>query len=161
MVLMRVSNALYPPSIYDIVITVKENTGGKIMAVSNVKVVFPENIQNIWEIVTNVKNCAWRSDLSKTDILNEKQFIEYTKDGFATTFTITLTEPCKRWEFDLENKNIKGHWIGIFTQKGKQTEIEFTENVTAKKFFMKPFVQSFLKKQQSLYISDLKKALQQ
>lgn len=47
----------------------------------------------------------------------------------------------------------------VFTQKDGLTEIDFTEDVVAKKLFMKPFVKSFLKKQQTLYISDLKKAL--
>ena len=55
---------------------------------------------------------------------------------------------------------MKGHWIGIFTQKGEQTEISFTENVIAKKFFMRPVVKSYLKKQQTQFISDLEKALQ-
>ena len=35
----------------------------------------------------------------------------------ATTFTITISEPCKQWAFDIENDNIKGHWIGTFTEK--------------------------------------------
>lgn len=56
--------------------------------------------------------------------------------------------------------NIYGHWTGIFTQSGGKTTIEFTENVTAKKFFMKPFVKSFLKKQQTQFVEDLKKALE-
>lgn len=41
--------------------------------------------------------------------------------------------------------NIKGHWTGIFTQKDGQTEIEFTEDVTAKKLIMKPFIKAYLK----------------
>lgn len=129
------------------------------MAVSNIKAVFPGNIQKVWEVVTDVKNYAWRSDLSKTEILNNKQFVEYTKEGYATNFTITVEEPHKRWEFDMENGNIKGHWIGIFTEKEGGIEIDFTEDVAAKKFFMKPFVKSYLKKQQELFIADLKKAL--
>ena len=40
------------------------------------------------------------------------------------------------------------------------TEIDFTEDVQPKKIIMKPFVKSFLKKQQELYISDLKNALE-
>ena len=88
-----------------------------------------------------------------------KQFIEYTKNGYATTFTITLFEPYKRWEFDVENSNIKGHWIGIFTQKGEKTEIDFTEDVTAKKVLMKPFVKAYLKKQQARYVKDLARKL--
>lgn len=129
------------------------------MAVSNIKASFNSDIQKTWKTVTSLEEYAWRSDLSKIEVVNEKQFIEYTNDGYATTFTITATEPCKRWEFDMENENIKGHWIGIFTTNGEQTEIDFTEDVSAKKIFMKPFVKSYLKKQQTQYISDLKKAL--
>lgn len=129
------------------------------MAISNVKAIFQSNIQNVWDIVTSLENYQWRSDLSKIEIVSEKQFIEYTKDGYATTFTIAIVKPYKRWEFDMENSNIKGHWTGIFTEIDGQTEINFTEEVIAKKFFMKPFVKTFLKKQQKLYVSDLRKAL--
>ena len=98
--------------------------------------------------------------LSKTEIINDKQFIEYTKNGYATTFTVTVVEPYKRWEFDMENSNMKGHWIGIFTDKGNETQIDFTENVIPKKWFMKPFVKTYLKKQQKQFVLDLKKALE-
>ena len=98
--------------------------------------------------------------MSKIEIINEKQFVEYAKNGYATTFIITASETFKRWEFDMENSNMKGHWIGIFTENNGQTEINFTEDVTAKKLIMKPFVKTFLKKQQELYVSDLRKALQ-
>lgn len=131
------------------------------MAVSNLKASFSNDIQKVWEMVTDIRNYStWRSDLGKTEILDEKQFVEYTKEGYSTTFTITVTEPYKRWEFDMENDNIKGHWIGVFTQKEGKTEIDFTEDVTAKKLFMKPFVKSYLKRQQAQFVSDLKKALQ-
>lgn len=131
------------------------------MAVSSIKAIFQSSVKNVWDIVTSLENYEWRSDLSKIEILHEDQFVEYTKDGYATTFTITRTEPYKRWEFDMENSNIKGHWTGVFSEKGGNTEIEFTEEVTVKKVIMKPFVKTYLKKQQELYISDLKKALQQ
>ncbi len=129
------------------------------MAISNIKAAFPSDIQRVWEVVTSLENYSWRSDLSKVEIVNENQFIEYTKDGYPTTFTITRVHPYKRWEFDMENHNIKGHWTGIFTEKGGSTEIDFTEEVTAKKVIMKPFIKSYLKKQQELYVSDLRKAL--
>lgn len=129
------------------------------MAVLNVKVTFQCDIQRVWEVATSLENYSWRSDLSKIEIINENQFAEYTKDGYATAFTVTAREPYSRWEFDMENDNIRGHWIGIFTQKNGWTEIDFTENVTAKKFFLKPFVKAYLRKQQSLYVNDLKKAL--
>lgn len=129
------------------------------MAISQIKVMLNGDIKKVWEIVTSLDNYNWRSDLGKIEILNDKQFVEYTKDGFATNFTITVKEFCKRYEFDMENDNMKGRWTGLFIQNGSQTEIEFTEDVIAKKLIMKPFVKTYLKKQQSQYISDLKKAL--
>lgn len=129
------------------------------MAVSNLKVMFACEVEKVWNVVTSLENYSWRSDLDRIEILNEKQFVEYTKEGYATTFTITAMETCKRWEFDMSNDNMEGHWTGIFTSKNGKTEIDFTENVTAKKIFMKPFVKGYLKKQQALYAADLKKAL--
>lgn len=41
-----------------------------------------------------------------------------------------------------------------------KTEIDFTENAAVKKFFMRPFIKSYLKKQQTQFIVDLKKALE-
>lgn len=131
------------------------------MAVSSIKAVFESDVKRVWEIVTSLENYQWRSDLSRIEVMGEKQFIEYTKDGYPTTFTITVSEPFRRWEFDMENSNMKGHWTGIFTETGGQTEIHFTEDVTPKKWMMKPFVKRFLKKQQERYVSDLREALRQ
>ena len=66
----------------------------------------------------------------------------------------------KRWEFDMDNTNMTGHWTGVFTSQGEETEIDFTEYVSAKKIFMKPFLKTYLKKQQAQFIMDLKKALE-
>ena len=130
------------------------------MAISNIKAVFNNDLHTVWDAVTSLKNYQWRSDLSRIEVVNEKQFIEYTKDGYATIFTITVSEPYERWEFDMENSNMVGHWTGVFKGKGGQTEIEFTEDVTPKKLIMKPFVKGYLKKQQEQYVSDLRKALE-
>ena len=129
------------------------------MAISNIKAVFQSNLQTVWDTVTSLENYQWRSDLSRIEVVSENQFIEYTKDGYATTFTITASVPFERWEFDMENSNMVGHWTGIFKGKGGKTEIDFTEDVTAKKLIMKPFVKGYLKKQQDQYVSDLRKAL--
>lgn len=130
------------------------------MAVSNIKAIFPCDVQKVWNIVTSLKDYQWRSDLGKIEILDEKKFVEYTKSGYPTTFTVTCEIPYERWEFDMENSNMKGHWIGIFKEENGMTEIDFTEDVQPKKIIMKPFVKSFLKRQQELYISDLKNALE-
>ncbi len=82
------------------------------MAVQNTKAVFECNVERAWEVVTSLTDYSWRSDLGKIEKGKDNQFIEYTKDGYATTFTITVQEPCRRWEFDMENDNMKGHWAG-------------------------------------------------
>ena len=130
------------------------------MATSNIKALISGELQKVWELVLDIENySAWRSDLSKTEVISDKQFIEYTKDGYPTTFTVTLVEPYRRWEFDMENSNMTGHWTGIFTAKGDETEIDFTERVEAKKWLLKPFVKLYLKKQQAQFVADIRKAL--
>ena len=130
------------------------------MAVSNIKALITGELQKVWELVLDIENYgAWRSDLSKTEVISDKKFIEYTKEGYPTTFTVTLVEPYRRWEFDIENSNMTGHWTGIFTAKGDETEIDFTERVEAKKWLLKPFVKLYLKKQQAQFVADIRKAL--
>lgn len=130
------------------------------MATANMKAEFKADIEKIWEVVTSCTEYAWRSDLSKIEVVEEgKKFIEYTKDGYPTEFTITVFEPYKRYEFDMNNDNMQGHWTGVFSEENGMVTIDFTEEVYAKKAIMKPFVGMYLKKQQAAYLADLKKVL--
>ena len=130
------------------------------MTTSNIKALISGELQKVWELVLDIENyAAWRSDLSKTEVISDKQFIEYTKEGYPTTFIVTLVEPYRRWEFDMENSNMTGHWTGVFTDKGDETEIDFTERVEAKKWLLKPFVKLYLRKQQTQFVADIRKAL--
>lgn len=130
------------------------------MAVSTVREEFSCEVEQVWELVTSCDNYAWRSDLDKIVVVSPgRQFEEYTKDGYVTKFTITVFEECSRYEFDMENSNMTGHWTGIFSGENGKTAVEFTETVTAKKWLMKPFVKGYLKRQQSMYIRDLRRAL--
>ncbi len=118
------------------------------MASANIKVVLHCKLEKVWHTVTSLENYVWRSDLARVEVLEAgKQFVEHTKDGYATTFTITLFEPMKRYEFDMDNENMHGHWVGLFSYDKGRTLIDFTENVTAKKLLMKPFVGMYLRKQ--------------
>ena len=130
------------------------------MAISNMKALIPGELHLVWDFILDVENyTAWRSDLSKTEVISDKQFIEYTKDGCPTTFTVTFVDPYRRWEFDMENDRMKGHWIGVFADKGNKTEIDFTERVEAKKWLLKPFVKAYLRKQQTQFVADIREAL--
>lgn len=66
------------------------------MANSNIKAIIKCDITKVWETVLTVEKYQWRSDLSKTVVINEKQFIEYTKKGYPTIFTVTSTDIYKR-----------------------------------------------------------------
>lgn len=129
------------------------------MTSSSIQANFDASVEAVWDAVTSFDRVAWRSDLSKAEILDETRFLETTKDGFVTSFTVTLRKPLERLEFDMENNNLSGHWTGVFTKTETGTTVVFTETVNAKKFFLKPFVKMFLKKQQRAYISDLQKHL--
>ena len=130
------------------------------MAIANIKATFHCDLEKVWNTVTSLESYSWRSDLTKIEVLEAgKKFAEHTKDGYSTTFTITLFEPMKRYEFDMDNENMHGHWVGLFSYGNEETTIDFTEDVTAKKLLLKPFVGAYLKKQQAAYVADLKKAL--
>lgn len=132
------------------------------MAISKIKAEFPCKAEEVWNMVTSLEHYSWRSDISEIVVLiPEKQFEEYTKEGYVTRFTITEFKPYERYEFDMDNPNMSGHWTGVFTAQENTVSIAFTEEVTAKKRIMKPFVKAYLKKQQLRYISDLKKALEE
>lgn len=52
------------------------------MATANIKALIPGQLHKVWEFVLDIENyAAWRSDLSKTEVISDTQFIEYTKDG--------------------------------------------------------------------------------
>ena len=90
------------------------------MITSGKKAMLPSERSKVWKVVTSVEHYTWRSDLRGTEILCENQFLEYPKRGPVTAFTITTVEPCNRWEFDMENTNMRGHWTGLFkpTEEG-------------------------------------------
>lgn len=128
------------------------------MAVSNIRAELSADIGAVWAVVTS-DNAAWRSDLREIKRLDEKHFVEIDKKGFETRFTVTMSEPYSLYEFDIENDNITGHWTGKFSVQNDRTVVDFTEDITPKKAIMKPFVKSYLKKQQAAYLRDLRKAL--
>lgn len=130
------------------------------MIKSNIKTTLNCPIEKAWNIITDNNNYSWRSDLSKIEVLDENTFIEYATNGFPTTFKITKKDYLKRYEFNIENQNLKGHWLGIFhLLENGMVEINFTEEIDVNNFLMKLLVKPYLKQQQNRYVNDLKKEL--
>ena len=68
------------------------------MTTSNIKVIIQCDIHKVWETVLAVERYhTWRSDVSRTELIDGKQFIEYSPNGYPTTFTVTVVEPFRRW----------------------------------------------------------------
>lgn len=130
------------------------------MITSQIQATLPYNIKTVWTTVTDIKNYHWRSDLSHTEVLNPHQFIEYAVNGTATHFKTIVFKPYHLWEFTLQNKFICGHWRGTFLEQGTSTLVNFTEEIAAKKFCLKPILKFYLRRQQKLFIKDLQTYLQ-
>lgn len=130
------------------------------MIKSNLKQEFNCNVEKLWQIITDNNNYAWRSDLSKIEIIDSTHFIEYTKNNFPTYFTITKKDYLKEYRFNIKNANIKGEWIGRFIKiNDEKTLLDFTEEIEVNKLFIKLLAKPYLKNQQKRYFRDLEKAL--
>ena len=130
------------------------------MTISQINATLDADINTVWRVITDTSHyCEWRSNLERVEAEDELHFSEYSRDGYATHFTVTQSHAPYIWEFSVENSNLTGRWLGVFEELGSRTHVSFTEYVTAKKFCLRPFVKQYLKKQQSLFVSDLKKAL--
>ena len=129
------------------------------MATSKVTVHFPCPVEQVWHTVTDLAHTAWRSDLARVEVLDETHFVEHTKSGYATDFTVTACEPPRFWAFTMENSNMSGSWEGIFEATEGGTRLTCTETVAGKHWWMRPFVPGYLKRQQKLYLDDLRKEL--
>ena len=123
------------------------------------------NIKNIWKIITDNEHYLWRSDILEIKIIEpHHKFIEVSKNGIQTVFTITAIKPYSLYEFDMENKYFRGHWIGHFHELSeKETKILFTEILNIKNpiygnIFI--YICMDLKSMQKKYISDLIKELE-
>ncbi len=126
------------------------------MAVSNMRATLLYPIEVVWDTVMNLKDFSWRSDLKDVRIIDENNFIEITKNGVETYFRITECIKYQSWIFEIENKNIKGAWVGKFYVEDDKTILDFTETVVSKKLIFKPFISLYLKRQQKIYFRDLK-----
>lgn len=43
--------------------------------------IFDFDIKIVWNTVTNLKKYHWRSDISRVNVINEKEFVEITQSG--------------------------------------------------------------------------------
>ncbi|MFI3175721.1 MAG: polyketide cyclase [Bacillota bacterium] len=124
-----------------------------------ISAIFKSDINRVWNIVTDNTFFKWRSDLEEIKVIDDNIFVEISNGGYKTEFEITDKEPLKYYSFKIKGQNTSGQWHGKFSVYQNGTKIEFTEEITPKNPIMNLFLGLYIKKQQSLYISDLRKAL--
>ena len=126
------------------------------MIKSTIKSLLQADLISVWDSVTSLHDFSWRSDIISIEVFDEKHFKETSKDGYETSFTITVVEPLMKYSFLMDNENLSGEWTGYFNQTERGTEIQFTESVCLKKWWLYPFAKWYLKKHQKKYVSDLR-----
>ena len=103
------------------------------MIKSTIKSLLQADLISVLDSVTSLHDFSWRSDIISIEVFDEKHFKETSKDGYETSFTITVVEPLMKYSFLMDNENLSGEWTGYFNQTERGTEIQFTESVCLKK----------------------------
>ena len=132
------------------------------MASYETKTMFDCTVEKAFELVATVeKQMEWRTDLKEVEVISPRQFIEHTKDGYSTYYTVTKMGYNQYWQRTFENENLEGFSLYTFIPKGNKTQFVMTEKARTSKLLMKPYVRNFLKGHQYHYIHNLKEAIGQ
>ena len=135
------------------------------MTTANIKATISCDVHKVMEAILAVERYpAWRSGVSKIAVAGEKQYIEYTEDGYAARLKFTAVESDSRLELELENDHVKEHWTCVFIPGENESEVSISSSVSAKGLSARPvgqsvFEQSYIKKEQEQFVLDLKKYL--
>lgn len=126
-------------------------------------VTFPFDIKNVWDIITNNEDYAWRSDLSKIEILNDgNSWVEYNTNGSSINFSILKKDYLKEYNFSMENNIFTGQFSSTYKKDiDGNTVVEFVESISIKNPIIRSLSYLFfnIKKFQNIYINDLKKKI--
>lgn len=125
------------------------------------KVILSADIERVWELLTSYdKYPLWRSDLKMVDVVGDKYFMETSTDNKRLMFYIIKSEPCSLLTIDFKNDILSGSWTGRLRKDNEKTVIDITEELYTKKLLLRPFIKGYLKKQQAVFIEDMKRALE-
>ena len=55
----------------------------------DMQVDFKSDVEKVFNVVSNIEDCSWRSDLSRVEKVDDNKFIEYDRKNRATKILIT------------------------------------------------------------------------
>ena len=61
-----------------------------------------------------LKDCSWRSDLTRVEQIGDNRFIEYDRKQRETKIFVTDLRENIQFDYDVENNSYRGHWSGQF-----------------------------------------------
>ena len=122
----------------------------------------PYTPQQVWQVVTDLTNWQWRSDLAECQIVDEHRFIEIPKKGKPIRFCTTRLDSLRSWEFQMDSPSLTGEWQGTFEPKEDGgCRVRFVEDVHFRnKLIPKWVAKRFLAAYQAQYFRDLQVELQ-
>ena len=131
------------------------------MVKAHLQAVIDGDLKTVWQIVIDNEHYAWWSDLQKIIVADDGQsFTELSKNGMETHFVITVQEYCSRYEFTLENSNLRGHWQGLFSATTGGTRLELIEELEVKKPLLRLVAGKYLRHAQQRYLADLRREVE-
>lgn len=126
--------------------------------------VISADVQKVFEIVTNLDQQNWRSDVGELTILDStlgsEVWVETPKQGPKIKFRTKVKNAPELFVIEIiDNEGFGGMWTGKFSAiEAGRTKIEFTEQVSMNGFMPKLMSYLFfdIKKNVQRYIADLK-----
>lgn len=131
--------------------------------IAETRVEFAAAPSEVWQIVTNLQDYAWRSDLQSLTVVEDgKAFVETNHRGLATMLRITELSPYRRYALSLENRRFTGDWLGVFREKvGGGVTLQLRLRVRVRNPLLRVLAVFFwnLRKYQAAYLADLQRAV--
>ena len=121
------------------------------------KVYFKSDVEKVFNVITNMKDCSWRSDLSKVGCIDDGKYIEYNRKNHPTKIIVTEYLKNIQFEYDIQNEYYKGHWCGQFAPLKDGGCVMYLLFYFESVSFLGKFIN--VDKFEKRYIEDLKKEL--
>ena len=116
----------------------------------------------VWEVMRDLTQYAWRSDIKRIETVDALTFREIYPNGNETMFTITEKKQNSLYAFHMENKRFSGDWSGrlqSLADGGCLLVLEEKIEIHHPVMRLVAGIAWDLKKLQKLYIDDLTKEL--
>ncbi len=75
---------------------------------------FKSEVAAVFKVITNLKDCSWRSDLSRVEKLVIIDLLNMTEKIEKLRFLLQIVRQNIQFEYDVQTNNYLGHWSGQF-----------------------------------------------